>query len=100
MASGSGTGLTSRAAGASGGEETHVLTTNEMPVPVHRFVTSPTNVILVVNQSLAGQLPDAGADGGYGYAMTNVPAVLPAGGGLAHTNMPTYYVLAYIVRVK
>ncbi len=100
LASGSVTGLTSRVAGASGGEETHVLTTNEMPVHVHRFVTGPTNVTLVVNQYLPTQLPDAGAGGGYGYLMEDVPAVLPAGGGLAHTNLPPYYVLAYIMRVK
>jgi len=83
--SGAGASLTSRALGQTLGEETHVLTTNEMPIHQHDITPAPANLT-------------AGGAVGFGLATgaTNVflgpTQTAPAGLGAAHNNMqPTTF---------
>ena len=126
LASGSGTGLTTRTLGQTGGEETHLLTTNEIPSHLHSI--DPPSATSSSNSHTHGMMGDYGggvtssggdgviynADGGtrnvniratasdshthsVNIASFNSGAV---GGGGAHNTMPPYYVLAFIMRVQ
>lgn len=76
-------------AGDSGGEAEHILTSDEMPSHTHNYAqyygvvgwsaSSPRNVVKINNTD--------------GYTTTNndgTLTTLPAGGDLAHNNMPPY----------
>lgn len=85
---GTGSGLTARALGASGGEETHLLTEAEMPAHVHQM--SPNTTTGSVN--LSGTLLDTGA----GAAKDTGSK----GGSTAHNNMQPYWVNATFIRYQ
>lgn len=100
LGAGSGAGLTPRTVGQSGGEETHTLTLGEMPSHSH------TNVF--VDNGYPdnwGRRDTTGVNGHFivdshgGGNLANFASTANGGGG-AHTNMPPYYVLAYIIRVQ
>lgn len=92
----------SRAVGATGGEETHKLTTAEMPSHSHSDYkyrsqngTGLTEVALAaktVYTSLFYTLNDSKGYRGLGYTNSS-------GSGSAHNNMPPYYVLCYIMKL-
>lgn len=96
LASGTGSGLTARTIGQSGGEETHVLTIGEMPS--HSHTTTLGN----------NGFPDGSSDRQHNnYILypdrTDDKTAFNSsatGGGAAHTNMPPYYVLAFIMRTQ
>lgn len=79
IGSGEGAGLTDRARGAILGEETHVLTTGEMPAHTHteEGVGAAASTVL-------GELPGIGVAG-------EVQATGSTGGGGAHNNMQPSY---------
>ena len=100
IASGNAVGLTSRTVDQTGGEEKHTLTTPEMPAHTHDFIAGGEDILLLGNTT--GAKMDSGAAGGDFFAGPQymVSGVQSAGSGTAHNNMPPYYVLAFIMRVK
>jgi len=101
LSSGTGSGLTPRSIGQTGGKESHVLSTAEMPS--HNHATWLGN----------NGLPDGSGDRhstvaylmdpNINYGATPTRAwynTSSSGNGSAHTNMPPFYVLAFIMRVQ
>lgn len=75
--------------GAKGGEETHRLTTAEMPSHKHAMLTffkSTTGTTTSVNAPT-------------GETNKNPVYTQSAGSGAAHNNMPPYYALCYIMKL-
>ncbi len=125
LGSGSGSGLTARTLGGTGGEESHVLTTNEIPSHLHSVnppstSTSSDTHSHAINGAYASGVQGAGSatgdavlrnDDGIAYTEStssdshshtvDIAAFNSAstGGGAAHNTMPPFYVLAYIIRV-
>jgi microcystin-dependent protein len=86
LGSGTGTGLTSRTAGTTGGEENHKLTVSEIPSHNHGYIKT---------ERVDGWRYDGG-----GYYIGQIPATSDnTGGDLPHNNMPPYYVLTYIMKL-
>lgn len=119
LGAGTGTGLSARTVGQKGGEETHVLTVNEMPSHTHGTSASASNSGNHTHNYVSGWGSYAGIKGGsYGsgeigyvgtwntstaagdHTHTISVTVNAAGGGQAHNVMPPFYVLAYIMRVQ
>lgn len=92
----------SRAVGETGGEETHKLTTSEMPSHSHSDykyrgqngagLTEVTCVAKTIYTSLLYVLNDTKGYRGLGYTNSS-------GSSSAHNNMPPYYVLCYIMKL-
>jgi microcystin-dependent protein len=99
IASGSGTGLTPRAVGATGGEETHTLSSGEMPVHshtpsghIHSIHSHITLVALAPGElpvSCPNPLPESTSNGW--------DSIGNAGGDGAHNNMQPFIALKYCV---
>ena len=89
---GTGSGLTARSMGATGGAETHTLTSGEIPSHSH-------DVSNTVQKS--GFNTPSGLDNG-GSEIDNVTTVsttsTSAGGGGSHNNMQPFAVLNYIIK--
>lgn len=89
---GQGNGLTNRIVGTSGGEESHILTVNEMPSHQHKMSSFYKH-----SRSFKGaddnDHPFKQCCGNNGYYTD------PIGGNSAHNNMPPFYVLAYIMKL-
>lgn len=90
LGSGSGANLTSRTLQATGGEETHTLSSDEMPSHTHGLRIKYYAAADTDNEINVARYDET--NGGGTSATT--------GGGAAHNNMPPFYVLAYIMRVK
>lgn len=82
-----GCGITGTTLGASGGEQTHTLTTTEMPAHTHTEYT-----IGVAAYDVASGYPSYPR---FGASGTNTGS---AGGGGAHNNVPPAIVLNYIIK--
>lgn len=96
LAAGSGAGLTPRSPGHSGGEETHRLTEAEMPSHGHQTSVGTVGYSASWNGSAeATAAPGQGRNNG---SRTWNSATV--GNNVAHNNMPPYYTLAYIMRVR
>jgi len=76
--------------GTTGGEETHQLTTAEMPAHNHLIYAEGGWPYGTTGSNIMGSA-STDYDQGYGYSSTT-------GSGTAHNNMPPYYALAYIMR--
>lgn len=80
------------AAGATGGESNHTLTTNEMPSHSHNPQFSNGNASVVgAGSGTAANIPGGGAN----FVSKTENATTNTGGGAAHNNLPPY-VAAYI----
>ena len=102
----------SHAAGSAGGEESHVLTVNEMPAHSHTGTTSTngahyhsvTEVYFSRDDDQKGIKLDyadntrtlnTSTNGDHNHTFTTENS----GSGAAHNNMPPYYTLSYIMKV-
>lgn len=114
-----GTGMTARAAGAFGGEETHLLTSAEIPAHSHPVSDAGHTHTIRVN-SFAGDLQialnnagdgsyysigDSGSDGNNAarllYNTTNTTGLTVSnntGGGGRHAVVPPFVVLNYVIK--
>jgi microcystin-dependent protein/cytoskeletal protein CcmA (bactofilin family) len=126
LGAGQGAGLTNRVPGATGGEETHTLTTAEMPGHTHTGTTASAgdhahtynDAYFAENTGGSGTLygTSAGTDNDNDYiwrtsnGSTDIPTSTAGahthtfttnstGSGGAHNTMPPFYVLAYIMKV-
>jgi microcystin-dependent protein len=97
---GTGSGLTSRSMGATGGAETHTLTTGEMPS--HSHTSNAVGSTLGLMTSDGSNTAGSGLDSSPGEPnLFTSPAALSidsSGGGTAHNNMQPFAVLNYIIR--
>ena len=103
------------AIGDVGGEETHMLTINEMPVHSHSAISNVcgehTHSIYRAGNGggswdgsgLAGSSKNSyagyvnsGSSGGHSHTIN----ITNSGSGLPHNNMPPYYALAYIMKIQ
>lgn len=102
---GSGPGLTPRALGAKAGEQTHVLTTPELPVHNHIAVAHGENAAGTLPNpanNMVGATPTdkiyapvtAGADKAMGAGSV---IVQNSGGSIGHNNLQPYSVVNYII---
>ena len=83
---GSSDGSTPTASGATGGEDTHTLITSEMPAHTHTITV--------------GDGPEAGSNATYTNLGGGTATSSSTGGGGAHENLPTYYEVVWIIRIK
>lgn len=86
----------SHAVGSAGGEESHVLTVNEMPAHTHELYGSD-NDIAPTTHSRQSDAPDSRK---WTYDYRNwANSMTSTGNNAAHNNMPPYYTLSYIMKV-
>lgn len=105
MGAGTGSGLTARTVGQSGGEETHLLTTAEMPAHTH-IQDSHVHGAFVQWGTSDGQnrRPETGSGNyvGTGATQANTNSTTATnqneGGGGSHNNIQPYYVVKTFVR--
>lgn len=93
VGAGQGVGLTNRPLGSTGGEITHTLTVPELGAHTHPYDLAISFEKILTH--LSGSTDS-------GTALTNYSGsdtTGNTGGGLAHNNMPPYYVLAYIMKL-
>jgi microcystin-dependent protein len=106
VGAGAGAGLTSRTLGDISGEETHILTTGEMPSHNHG-VTDPGHAHSYVNNTNDQNTDNAFATetaadqvdlNNTTSSNTTGISINNTGGGQAHNNMQPYIVLRYIIK--
>lgn len=98
---GTGSGLSNRSMGDVGGEESHVLTTDEIPSHSHTMQVNssdgtsdvPTNLYIAKNSDGVTHYHGSGS-GDY----LNSGAITATGGGSSHNNMPPFVVINYIIK--
>lgn len=99
----------SRAVGSTGGAETHKLTTSETPSHSHRQLTGmgatgepkPQSYLINNGTTTDGGTGYMGSGSAYHAAGKSPSSVYTqsSGSGAAHSIMPPYYVLCYIMKV-
>jgi microcystin-dependent protein len=96
---GSGSGLTPRSMGTTGGAETHTLTIDEMPSHSHTSNAVGNTVGLITANGLNTAIDtDSSAVEPNLYAAPAALSIDSVGGGQAHNNMQPFAVLNYIIK--
>lgn len=96
---GSGAGLTSRAMAATGGAETHTLTTGEIPSHSHTSNATGGGLgLMTANGNNTATESDASAVEPNVYAAPAALSINNTGDGGAHNNMQPFAVLNYIIK--
>ncbi|GAA4167879.1 phage tail protein [Gryllotalpicola koreensis] len=107
LGQGAGPGLTARSVGESGGAESVTLSQAQLPAHTHAATAvaavgtqgSPSGAIFA--EPRAGRAPvPAYAAPGTSTATLSPTAVLPAGGGLPHNNLPPSLAVNYIIALQ
>lgn len=101
IGAGTGAGLTSRTLAATGGEETHQLTTAEIASHTHAIPSAAVNPGGTIGSHVAASGPDFSAPQAIGVNnwQGGSPNTGSAGSGGTHNNMQPYLVLNHIIRV-
>jgi microcystin-dependent protein len=96
--SGSGTGLTLRTQGTTGGESNHTLSQSEIPAHAHGVNCDSENA---TSANPSGNLPGVTERPTYaalpGTQKLNASAVAADGGGVPHNNLQPYLVMNYCI---
>lgn len=89
----------SYAVGATGGENTHTLTENEMPAHQHtnKYTTSEDRSV-VISANNASRIT-AFLQGNGSSSVKKDGTTLETGGSAAHENRPPYYALCFIMKL-
>ena len=96
---GSGSGLTARSMGATGGAETHTLTTDEMPTHSHTSnAVGGTVGLITADGSSTAITGDSSAVEPNIFAAPAALTINSVGDGDAHNNMQPFAVLNYIIK--
>lgn len=87
----------SHAVGSSGGEETHKLTTEELPAHTHEVRVDYRTFYMSADEGQARKSGDLISESGTGVKSYTT---VTTGGSQAHNNMPPYYVVTAQIRAK
>jgi microcystin-dependent protein len=90
LGSGQGSGLTNRTLKQIGGEENHLLISDEIP--------NHTHIVDVRGNGCAGYAAAGNSSCKYAKSGNITVTSSSTGGSKVHNNMPPYYVLAYIMK--
>lgn len=100
VGSGTGTGLTARTLGTTGGAETHMLTTDEMPSHSHSTNadgSTTARLVTVTGNNTASDGLDTTSGEPDLYSNTTL-SISYTGGGQAHNNMQPFIVFNYLIK--